>query len=111
MKNDFCSILNIKSKYILKEIFDNLKRGKFLNTTRYNKAIQNKLEIDIKDYEKFSRIEIEIIVTKSEYNNTKFINIIDDKYCHIYFNGDDKTEIKNNVLQENENPTIFRLSN
>ncbi len=36
-------IMNIKSKYILKRIFDNIKKRKALSIIQYNKNIQNKL--------------------------------------------------------------------
>ena len=56
---------NIKSKYILIKIFDNLPKKKMLKIIKENKAIQNKLETSLNDYMKYSEIfnpiEIEII--------------------------------------------------
>ena len=56
---------NIKSKYILIKIFDNLPKKKMLKIIKQNKVIQNKLEISLNDYVKYSEIfnpiEIEII--------------------------------------------------
>ena len=63
-KFDF-SINNIKSKYILKQILDNLHKLKLLQIIRYNKNIQNKIDINLKDYKEYSKqyssIEIDII--------------------------------------------------
>ena len=89
-------IENIKSKYILSKIYDFISKKKKLEIVRYNKRIQKRLNLSIKDYfEEFSKIEIEIIPTKDKYG--KFINIInkyDKKYYHIYFNVN-KEETKN----------------
>ena len=56
---------NVKSKLILKKIFDNITTIKRLNIIRYNKSIQNKLNIDINSYKiEYSQIifEIEIYI-------------------------------------------------
>ena len=42
----------IKSKYILKQIFDILQEFKILNIIRYNKNLQKLLNITIEDYKK-----------------------------------------------------------
>ena len=47
---DKANIKKIKAKYILKHIFDLLPRNKCLNIIKYNKSIQNKLDININDY-------------------------------------------------------------
>ena len=89
---------SINSGYILSKIYDIMTKKKKLEIVRWNKKIQNRLNLDIKDYkeysEAFSSIEIEIIPKKDKYG--KFINIneIDKLYYHIYFN-DNKEEIKN----------------
>ena len=99
--------LIIKSKYILQFIFDNLSKRKSLNFIKYNKNIQNKIDININDYKEFSEIyssiEMEIIPVNNKYG--KFINIKnqgDLKYFHIYFDNN-KEEIKRNHLDKNEN--------
>ena len=65
---------NIKSKYILKKIFDNLDKNKSLKIINYNTKLQKSLDINIKDYKKFyeiySPIEIEIVPIK------KYIKIL-----------------------------------
>ena len=87
-------IENIKSRYILSKIYANLNKKKTLVIIKYNIKIQKKLNINIKDYEKLSEIEIEIIPVENEYG--EFININENNklYYHIYFN-DNKEEIKN----------------
>ena len=98
-------IENIKSRYILSKIYDNMTKKKKLEIVKYNKKIQNRLNLDVKDYkeysETFTSIKIEIIPEKGEYG--KFINIDenDKLYYHIYFN-DNKKEIKNKYKIEEE---------
>ena len=84
---------DIKSKYILRKIFDYLNKKKSLEIVNQNKRIQNRLGININDYiencETNTTIEIEIIPKKNKYG--KFINIInkeEESYFHIYFNND-----------------------
>ena len=91
---------DIKSKYILQKIFNNLLKTKSLNIIKYNKNIKNRINIKIKDYkeysEMYSSIEIEIKPVKNKFG--KFITIYEnEKYYHIYFN-DNKEEIKRNYL-------------
>ena len=89
---------NIKSRYILSKIYDNMTKKKKLEIVKYNKKMQNRINLSVKDYKEYSEtftpIEIEIIPKKDKYG--KFINIneIDKLYYHIYFN-DNKEEIKN----------------
>ena len=57
--------MKIRNKYILKLIFDNLNWKKELEIIKYNKNIQERLEIGIIDYKKESfKIEIEIFPRK-----------------------------------------------
>ena len=54
-------LLKIKSKYILKSIFDILIEKKFLQIIIYNKKLQKKLDKKINDYKyEYLKIEIEI---------------------------------------------------
>ena len=88
---------NIKSYYILKKIFLNLKKNKFLEIIKYNKKLQKRLKVNINDYIEYSQlyspIEIELIIEDNEYG--KFINLPykEKEYYHIYFNNS-KEEIK-----------------
>ena len=51
---------NIKSKYIIVKIFENVQTNIFLNLIRYNKTFQKRLNKNIDDYKDYSKIEIEI---------------------------------------------------
>ena len=93
---------NIKSRYIVQQIFNNLLKIKSLRIIKNNKEIQNKLDITINDYKQLSQIEIEIIPLKYKYG--KFIYILnenDESYYHIYFNDSDK-ETKNHYISEKD---------
>ena len=96
-------LLILKSKYILQFIFDNLSKRKSLNFIKYNKNIQNQIDININDYKEFSEIyssiEMEIIPVNNKYG--KFINIDKENeiFYHIYFNNN-KEEIKRNNLKK-----------
>ena len=98
-------IENIKNKYILSKIYDNMTKKKKLEIVKYNKKIQNLLNLSVKDYKEYCEIEIEIIPTKDKYG--KFINVNEnDKiFYHIYFN-DNKEEIKNKYKIEEEDKII-----
>ena len=104
---------NLKDKYIIEIIFDNLSKKKTLGIIKYNKKFQKQLKIDQKDYKEFCSlnfsIEIEITPIKADYN--KFINIInkkDEKYYHIFFN-DNKEEIKRNYLNDNDKVNKIKI--
>ena len=43
-------IENIKSRYILSKIYDNIPKRKNLEIVKYNKKIQNRLNLNIKNY-------------------------------------------------------------
>ena len=69
---------NIKSRYILSKIYDNMTKKKKLEIVKYNKKIQNRINLSIKNNKEYSEIftpiEIEIIPIKSKYRT--FIKII-----------------------------------
>ena len=97
------SLNNIKNKYILKKIFDNITPIKTLDIIFYNKAIQNRLNININDY-KNEYFKIEILLTPVHDKYGKFINIQDkDKsFFHIYFNNDiEEIKVDKNNYREN----------
>ena len=96
----------IKSDYFLQKLYDNMTKKKKLEIVKYNKRIQNRINLSVKNYkeylETFSSIEIEIIPKKDKYG--EFINIDenDKLYYHIYFN-DNKEEIKNKYTIKKKN--------
>jgi surface protein len=90
----------INSKYIIKKIFDNLQKRISLDIIKYNKKIKTGLNIHLKDYKKYSEIEIEIMPKR----HGKFINIINKKeksFFHVYFD-ESKEEAKRNYLNKGE---------
>ena len=68
---------NVKSHYIIQIIFEYMTERKSLETIRYNKSIQKRINININHYkayyEKYLSIELDIIPMKGKYG--KFINI------------------------------------
>ena len=95
----------IDSSSLLKESFQYVSEGKYLNMVKYNKEFQKRLNLTKDDYENYFLLEIEIIpienIDEKEGNN-KFINqSIDKSLCHIYFN-DEKEEIERNFLKTGE---------
>ena len=79
---------------MLNTIFSNPRKRRLLNIVKYNKKIQNLLNLDVKDYEEYCKIEIEIIPCNNKYG--RYINIEENQkfFYHIYFN-DNEEEIKN----------------
>jgi len=78
----------VRSNFIYKRIFEYMKKNKTLEIIKYNKRLQNKLNLSINDYKDYcqlySSIEIELNIVDNKYGN--FINISDEKmkYYHIY---------------------------
>ena len=98
----------IKSKYILKQITDNLIKAKLLKIINYNKLIQDKLDIEINDYKKYyGQIEIELIPNNNEDKNY-FLNEECKSYYQIYFNNSNN-EIKQNYFNKNDNITKINI--
>ena len=105
---------NLKSKYILKKVFNLLQKKKLLEIIKYNKKIQQKLNINFNDYkvysELYSSIEIEVIPVKNKYG--EFINIDkkkDEKYYHIHFNNN-KEEIKRTYLTKEDKVSKINIT-
>ena len=97
-------LLNIKSIYIINKILSNLLQFRMFKLIRYNKNIQKKLGINY--IKKYKMIEIEIIPDTFG----QFINIDEenDKYCHIYFNGNDE-EKKSKKLTSEDKVTKIKI--
>ena len=91
----------IKSVFILKKLYDIIETKK-LSIVKYNKNIQNRINVNIKNYKEYleiySTIEIEIILIKNKYDD--FININENEklYYHTYIN-DSEVEIKIKLLR------------
>ena len=100
-------IKKVKSHYIIQLIFEYMTERKYLETIRYNKSIQKRINININHYkaysEEYSSIELDIIPKKGEYGSFININEEDKKYIHIYFNDNKKKEIENTSFNKNDN--------
>ena len=85
-------MLEIKSKIIIKKIFQNIKDKVFLQMIKYNNILQKKLDITIEDYKTYNQIEFEI---KPNHNKTITINRKEEfnSFMHIFID-DDKNDIK-----------------
>ena len=93
---------NIRSKYIIQRIFDNVPKNKLFKIILINKKLKQRIDIDKKDYVENCFIVIEIVPAQNIYG--KFINIInekDKKYFNIYFN-DKNEKIERTFLYKNE---------
>ena len=102
---------NVKSDYFIQKFFGYMTERKSLETIRYNKSIQKRINININHYKAFfetkTSIELDIIPMKGKYG--KFININgeDKKYVHIYFNDNKKKDIKNTSL--NKDDDVYKI--
>ena len=80
-----------------------MPKRKSLETIKYNKSIQKRMNININHYkeysENYSSIEIEI---KPLENYDINIKKEDKEYYHIYYNDNKKEEIKSTSLNEND---------
>jgi len=98
---------NLKSDYFIQKFFGYMPKRKSLETIRYNKNIQKRIDININHYkafsEEYSSIELDIIPLKGKYSNFISINKEDKKYFHIYFNDNKKKEIENTSLDTDDN--------
>jgi len=98
---------NVKSRCVVRLIFEYMTERKYLEAIRYNKRIQKRIDININHYKVYfetkTSIELDIIPMKGKYG--KFININEDdkNYFHIYFNDNKKKEIENTYLYIDDN--------
>ena len=86
-KNNNKSIIwnNVKSKYILKKIFDDLEEVRALIIMRINKSLQNKLDIDINAYKEMCKIIIDIYPKRGiEGKLFNKLENTDESYYHIF---------------------------
>ena len=103
------SLMKIKSKYILKDIFNFMQSRKLLEIIHYNKQLQRRFDKAIKDYKK---IVIEIELKPFIYGfglSPKFINSKSSmRYFHIYFNNN-KEEINRNYITSKDKVTKIKI--
>ena len=102
---------NIKSKYILNIIIkDYIPKRKYYLLAQYNKNLQEKLELNLKDYKELHRrlfysIELELIPIKDLEPDIKyyFIRTFENKaYYHIYFNNDHLETKRNYIMKKDK---------
>ena len=104
---------NLKNDFFLHILFNHLERKKLLYIIKYNKKLKKRMNININDYkefsEKYSSIEIEIKPADNKYG--KFINFEkeNEKYYHIYFNNNNKEEIKRNYINKDEQIKLIKI--
>ena len=104
---------NLKSHYILEIILNYITKKKSLEIIKCNKKIQQRLNINIKDYknysEMYSSIEIDIIPNTDKYR--EFINISeqDKKFYHIYLNKENNITTKIIVKIDYQVKSFFEL--
>ena len=83
----------IKSKYILQNIFIHVNNTQKLNTLRFNKRTQNRLEINIVDYRRLS----------GKYKIIKYDEIMKKNELKIYNSYNDKILFEGQYSNENKN--------
>ena len=64
-------LLNINSNFNLKLLFSYLKYDKILKLIKYNKSLQNKIEIEENNYKEYSNIEINSEAIKNKIGSGK----------------------------------------
>ena len=109
------ALKKILSFFFLRDrLFSLLPEKKKLKLARYNKSIQERIDININHYkaycEEYSSIELDIIPMMGEYG--EFINIKekDKKYFHIYFNDNKSKEIENTYLYKDDNVSKISIT-
>ena len=99
---------NIRSLYIIKEIFSYIKNGNFkLKLIKYNKKLQKRMNINLLDYRKLSEryIIYEIRGKAKEYNSYNNKLIYEGEYLNGERNGKGKEYDNNgniNIIFEGE---------
>ena len=101
MEKDKNKLDNIKSFYILKEIFNYLSKSVFLDFINFNKTLQGKFEINIEDYKKFGN-RTKIIENNGlgkEYKLNTDILIFEGEYLNGKKNGKGKEYYENGQIK------------
>ena len=88
----------IKSDYFLQKLYDIMPKKKKLEIVKYNKRIQNRLNLGVKDYKEYCEIEVDIIPNKDNENikSNPSIGNIKSNYIlsKIYDNTSRKKELE-----------------
>ena len=108
-KNSKVVLEKLRSDNILRKIVEYMKKIRSLEIIRYNKGLQKRLNLTLKDYKKYSLlIEVELKPVDDKYG--KFINIPDGKKksIHIYFDNSNE-ETKRHFLKEKEKVKIINI--
>ena len=97
----------IRNKYIISNIIkDYLAQKIYLNLARYNKRLQKKLDVSIKDYKNFFNTIIIELTPKLFLTKGKnyFINIEENKepFFHIYFDNNKFEEKRTYITSEDK---------
>ena len=103
----------ISSKYILQEIIKNhLDKKVYLQLVQYNKKLQEKLKIKLKDYKYCSERVIIDLYPKKDLPKGQFyfinINEKERQYFHFFFD-ENKKEENRNYITENDKINKIRV--
>ena len=93
-------MLKIRSRYIMKRIFENIRLNKYMKLIKYDKKLQKKMNISTINYKEYNQIEIELRPSQKYYISGKFINTNLDNESHIHiFNNNCKREIDSSFFE------------
>ena len=102
---------NIKSKFILKKIYDNIIPKIMFKLIRYNKKLQIKSGMSLEDYKDYYEI-IEIELKPSDVKFGKFLNIKnkeEESFYHIYLDNNLNEQKDRNYLVEKVPKIIIKI--
>ena len=104
-------MLKIRSKYIIRQIFENISEKKKMQLLKCSKKIQNIMDISLKSYKIYNQIEIELIPILSYKKEDKFINGYnkDKSFIHIYINNNKRKEFNFYRLENKTKITKIRI--
>ena len=106
---------DLKNVYFLTKIFEHINKRKYLDIVKYNKKLQNRLNLSINDYKDYYQlyapieIELKLVNYENIYNN-RFINISDENmnYYHIFFDNSSE-EIKRTELNDTDKANKIKI--
>ena len=84
------NLLSIQNEYFFQIMFDMVNKRRTLESVRYNKKLQNILNLSAKDYKDFLKIIIEINIAPR--HGELFMNSVQQlrNYYHIYFDDNEE---------------------